>query len=223
MDLQAVIDRDGYVLVENLGTDNADQLLTEYMEKIGQPITYMELPMVMDLKPQPNFQGMSFAGTDKFHMHTDLSWYENPPPFIGMFCLSMESAGGGKPLLADSWKIIKELSADDIEFLENELIAFSSPDHIEHEPYAAPILSKRDNKSYILRFRYDLLDEPPAPVTRLFEAINDNIIYVPATNGSLFIFDNLRMLHGRTALLANLDSDRHFKRIYGEIKVPQTA
>jgi alpha-ketoglutarate-dependent taurine dioxygenase len=178
--------------------------------------------MIMDLKPQPNFQGMSFAGTDKFHMHTDLSWYENPPLYIGMFCVSLESAGGGKNLLADSWKIVEELSADDIEFLENELIAFSSPDHIEHEPYRAPILSRRDGK-IMLRFRYDLLDAPPPPVVRLFEAINDNIIYVPTTNGSLFILDNFRMLHGRTALKAELESDRHFKRIYGEFKVPQTA
>ena len=222
MNLLQEIKKSGYVLVEGLGTGNANEILTEHMQQVGQPITYMELPMIMDLKPQPNFQGMSFAGTDKFHMHTDLSWYENPPPYIGMFCLSMESAGGGKPLLADSWKIIEELAEDDIAFLENELIAFSSPDHIEHEPYQAPILSKRDG-NYVLRFRYDLLDNPPAPVTRLFEAINDNIIYVPATAGSLFIFDNLRMLHGRTGLEAKLDSDRHFKRIYGEVKVPLTA
>ncbi len=212
----------GYGLIEGIGNDNPDKSLREHMELVGSPIAYMDLPMIMDLKPQPNFQGMSFAGTDKFHMHTDLSWYENPPPYIGMFCVSMESAGGGLPLLADSWHIIKQLSEDDIAFLESEPIAFASPDHIEHEPYRAPILSKGDN-GYILRFRYDLLDNPPAPVTNLFEAINDNIIYVPATAGSLFIFDNLRMLHGRTGLKAKLESDRHFKRIYGEVKVPQTA
>ena len=222
MDLLQEIKKSGYVLVEGLGTDNADQILSDHMQQVGEPITYMELPMIMDLKPQPNFQGMSFAGTDKFTMHTDLSWYENPPLYIGMFCVSMESAGGGKPLLADSWKIVEELGSDDMNFLENELIAFSSPDHIEHEPYAAPILSKRDG-NYLLRFRYDLLENPPAPVTHLFEAIGDNIFEVPATAGSLFILDNLRMLHGRTALLAKLDSDRHFKRIYGEAKVLETA
>ncbi|MEO1288037.1 MAG: TauD/TfdA family dioxygenase [Chloroflexota bacterium] len=216
------LEQHGYVMVKDLDTQNADDVLHEHMAIVGKPVTYMDLPIIMDLKPQPNFQGMSFAGTDKFHMHTDLSWYENPPVYIGMFCISMESAGGGKPLLADSWKIINEMSDNDIAFLENELIAFASPDHIEHEPYRASILSKRDGQ-YVLRFRYDLLDEPPAPVTRLFEAINDNIIYVPAEAGSLFIFDNLRMLHGRTALKADLQSDRHFKRIYGEVKIPETA
>ena len=219
MSLLQTIEQDGYVLVENLGTGDADHILTTYLREVGDPIAYMDLPMIMDLKPQPNFQGMSFAGTDKFHMHTDLSWYENPPAYIGMFCLSMESAGGGKPLLADIDIILKQMSAEDIAFLETEPIAFASPDHIDHEPFRAPILSKISDRT-ILRFRYDLLEKPPAPVTRLFEAINDNIIYVPATAGSLFIFDNFRMLHGRTALLAELQSDRHFKRIYGEVKVP---
>ena len=222
MNLLREIEKSGWVLVEGLGTTNANETLHSYMEAVGVPIAYMDLPMIMDLKPQPNFQGMSFAGTDKFHMHTDLSWYENPPPYIGMFCVSMESAGGGKPLLADSWQIIEQMSDDDIEFLSTEKIAFASPDHIDHEPYPSPIITKQDGK-VVLRFRYDLLDNPPAAVTRLFEAINDNIIYVPATAGSLFIFDNLRMLHGRTALLANLDSDRHFKRIYGETKVAETV
>lgn len=222
MNLLQEIEQNGYGLVENLGTENADETLQAYMSQVAAPISYMDLPMIMDLKPQPNFQGMSFAGTDKFHMHTDLSWYETPPRYIGMFCVSMESAGGGLPLLADSWKILEEMSADDIAFLETEAINFASPDHIEGAFYTAPILSKRDDK-YMLRFRYDLLENPPAPVTRLFEAINDNIIYVPATDGSLFIFDNFRMLHGRTALKADLQSDRHFKRIYGEIKVPQFA
>lgn len=222
MNLLQEIKKEGYVLVENLGTSDANTMLTDYLEQIARPIAYMDLPMIMDLKPQPNFQGMSFAGTDKFHMHTDLSWYENPPPYIGMFCVSMESAGGGKPLLADAWKIIKDMSDDDVAFLENEIISFASPDHIDNEFFDAPILSKRDG-NYLIRFRYDLLENPPPPVTRLFEAINDNIIYVPATAGSLFIFDNLRMLHGRTALEAKLESDRHFKRIYGEVKVLETA
>lgn len=222
MNLLQEIEKSGYVLVEGVGIENANQILMEHLEQVGEPITYMELPMIMDLKPQPNFQGMSFAGTDKFTMHTDLSWYENPPPYIGMFCVSMESAGGGKPLLADSWKIIEQMDSDDIAFLETEMIAFSSPDHIEQEPYAAPILSKRDG-NYLLRFRYDLLENPPPAVTRLFEAIGDNIFQVATTAGSLFIFDNLRMLHGRTALHAKLDSDRHLKRIYGEVKVAELA
>lgn len=222
MDLLNTIAQAGYVLVEGFDIENADQILEEHLAQVGEPISYMDLPMIMNLKPQPNFQGMSFAGTDKFHMHTDLSWYENPPPYIGMFCVSMESAGGGLPLLADSWRILDELSADDIAFLKSELIAFTSPDHIDGAAYTAPILSEHDGKR-MLRFRYDLLEEPPAPVTRLFEAINDNIIYVPATAGSLFIFDNLRMLHGRTALKADLASDRHFKRIYGELKILQNV
>lgn len=79
MNLLQEIEKSGYVLVEGVGIENANQILMEHLEQVGEPITYMELPMIMDLKPQPNFQGMSFAGTDKFTMHTDLSWYENPP------------------------------------------------------------------------------------------------------------------------------------------------
>ena len=222
MELLDEIQKSGYVLIDGFDVAEADNILMEYTKQIGDPITYMDLPMIMDLKPQPNSQGMSFAGTDKFHMHTDLSWYENPPPYISMFCVSVESAGGGKNLLADGWKIIEELSADDIEYLENEIIKFDSPDHILDATFQSPILSENRGKR-ILRFRYDLLETVTAPIQRLFEAINDNIIYLPVSNGTLFIADNFRMLHGRTSLKADLASDRHFKRMYGEFKVPQTV
>ncbi|MBI1877953.1 MAG: TauD/TfdA family dioxygenase [Chloroflexi bacterium] len=61
-----------------------------------------------------------------------------------------------------------------------------------------------------------MLDNPAPPVSRFFEAIKQRLVKLNVAPGSLFIFDNDRMLHGRTELKAGLTSNRFFKRMYAE-------
>jgi alpha-ketoglutarate-dependent taurine dioxygenase len=216
MELQQAIDQDGYVYVSGVGLDNPNKALEEHISRISTPIAYLGLPMVMDLQPQPGYQPASFAGTGEFDMHTDLSWHEKPPLYIGMFCIAMESSGGGIPLLADGWKALADLDEEDAHFLRTEKVTFPPPSHIDYAPLSGPIIAERNGKT-IVRFRFDMLDDPQPAVRRYFEAINDNIIQIHPSPGSLFIFDNERMLHGRTGLTAGMISDRHLKRIYGDV------
>jgi alpha-ketoglutarate-dependent taurine dioxygenase len=216
MNLLKELDKSGFVIIENVGMDNPDKTLEETMATIATPIAYLGLPMVMDLKPQPGFQPASYAGTGNFDMHTDLSWHEKPPKYLGMFCVRMEAAGGGIPLLADGWQALKMLAEEDIEYLKTAPVTFPPPSHIDYAPLTGPIITEKNGKPFI-RFRYDMLENPAEPVRRFFEAINQCIFEVKVSPGSIFFFDNGRMLHGRTELKAALDSDRHFKRIYGDV------
>ena len=215
MDLLKELQENGYVLIKEAGLHDPNDTLETAVATFAQPISYLGLPLVMDLKPKPGFQPASYAGTGVFDLHTDLSWFEKPPKYIAMFCVQPESAGGGRPLLADGWKALADLSPEDVDYLKTQPVTFPAPDHIDYPPLTDPIVTDRSEGPFI-RFRYDLLDEPPAPVQNFFAAINDNIIYVDVAPGTMFIFDNDRMLHGRTELKGGMNSDRHFKRLYGD-------
>ncbi len=215
MNLKQKIDKSGYVLIDNVGLDHPDQSLKDHLSSFAKPIAYLDLPLVMDLKPQPGYQPASFAGTGEFDMHTDLSWYKKPPKYIAMFCVANESHHGGIPLLSDGWAALADLNEDDATCLKTQNVSFPSPDHINYPALDSPIIDEQSGQLKV-RFRYDMLDNPPEPVHRYFKSINHHIIQLNAKPGSLFIFDNERMLHGRTELKAGIKSDRFFKRMYGE-------
>jgi alpha-ketoglutarate-dependent taurine dioxygenase len=216
MDIRQEIETQGYVHLKNFTLADPNGDLERTMAAVANPIAYLGLPMVMDIKPQPGYQPASFAGTGEFDLHTDLSWYENPPKYIGMFCVSNESAHGGIPLLADGWQALADLSQSDAAYLRQEPVTFPPPDHIDYPPLTGPIAAEQEGKT-LIRFRFDMLVDPAPPVRHFFQAVNRHIIHLDVKPGSIFIFDNHRMLHGRTALKAGLGSDRFFKRIYGEV------
>lgn len=215
MDLLKEIKENGYVLIKNAGSDDPDKTLETALATFAHPISYLGLPLVMNLKPKPGFQPASYAGTGVFDLHTDLSWFEKPPKYIAMFCVMPESAGGGIPLLADGWQALNSLSPQDVAYLKSHPVTFPPPDHIDYPPLTGPIVTDRTEGPFI-RFRYDLLDNPTQPIQNFFAAVNEHLIQVEVTSGSMFIFDNDRMLHGRTELKGGMSSDRHFKRLYGE-------
>ena len=215
MDLRQEIEQHGYVHLENVGLDNPDRSLEDVVASIAEPIAYLGLPMVMDLKPQPGFQPASYAGVGEFDLHTDLTWHEKPPRYIGMFCVSLEAAGGGIPLLADGWKALEELSEEDVSYLKTQPVAFPPPSHINYPPLKAPIVGEREGR-LVIRFRYDLLKDPPPAARNYLAATHRHLIHLNVSPGAIFVFDNERMLHGRTELKAGLTSDRFFKRMYGD-------
>src|SRR5688572_2381576 len=118
MDLLQEIEKWGYIQIDNVSLENPNKSLEEFISSFAKPIAYLDLPMVMDLRPQPGFQPASYAGTGEFDLHTDLTWYEKPPRYIGMFCVRPEGNGGGIPLLADGWKALGLLSEEDVHYLK---------------------------------------------------------------------------------------------------------
>jgi len=218
MNVVQEMEQKGYAYVDNLGLANPNKSLEDFISAFAEPIAYLDLPLVMDLKPQPGYQPASFAGTGEFDMHTDLTWHEQPATYIAMFCVARESAGGGIPLLADGWQALADLDEEDQHYLKTEPITFPTPSHINYPHLTGPIVTKRDGKLSV-RFRFDMLENPAPPVRRYFEAINARLIYLDFVEpGSIFAFDNERMLHGRTELKSKMQSDRHFKRIYGQAR-----
>ncbi len=210
------LQKNGYAYVEGLGLERPNETLEEYVKAVAEPIAYLDLPMIMDLQPQPGFQPASYAGTGEFDLHTDLSWHPKPPKYIGMFCVNNESAHGGVPLLSDGWAALADLSEEDQTFLKTQNVTFPPPSHIDYPPLTGPIIADYGD-DIVVRFRYDMLDNPAPAVTRYFEAINKHVIHLDVKPGSVYVFDNDRMLHGRTGLKAGMGSDRHFKRMYGDV------
>ena len=83
-------------------------------------------------------------------------------------------------------------------------------------PVKSPIVVEQDGRINI-RFRGDLLlDNVPLEFHKFQDALKEEMFELPIRPGELYIADNWRMLHGRTALGAGSSSDRHFKRMYAE-------
>jgi alpha-ketoglutarate-dependent taurine dioxygenase len=217
MDLEKEIKKSGYVIIEDVGLDDPDGALKAHLSTIARPIAYLDLPLVMDLRPRPGFQPASYAGIGEFDLHTDLTWHEKPPKYIAMFCITQESAGGGIPLLADGWQAIEALDEKDVHYLRTEPVTFPPPSHITYPALTGPIVTERDNGELFIRFRYDMLENPAPAVDNFNRAVNKHVIHLNVSPGSIYIFDNERMLHGRTELKAGMQSDRFFKRMYGDI------
>lgn len=216
MELLQELEEQGFAVIENAGFEDPNKILETTMADIAHPISYLGLPMVMDLQPQPGYQPASFAGTGVFNLHTDLTWHEKPPKYLGMYCVAYESAGGGIPLLSDGWKAFHDLDEADQMALQKDSVSFTPPSHIDYPDLSGPIISGESERPFV-RFRYDMLTDPAPYVTRYDQAVNRHVFEVRVSPGSIFIFDNYRMLHGRTELQGGMTSDRHFKRIYGDV------
>jgi alpha-ketoglutarate-dependent taurine dioxygenase len=205
----------GWAYIEGVSLEEPDKALEEIVSSFSKPVKHLDQPLVMDLKPALGAQPASYAGTGEFDLHTDLSWFEKPPKYIAMLCITHDSAGGGIPIISDGRQALQAVSEKEARVLKKLRIHFPAPSHVKLAGHTGPVATQ-ERGSVSFRFRADLLKgKMPAAVARFFEAAKNNSFTLDVKPGSVFIIDNHRMLHGRTEILGGLESERHFKRMYG--------
>lgn len=211
------LEKQRYALVCDVDMSEPRQALIDLMSKIGIPVSYFEQPMAMDVKPQAGYQPVSSGGQAYFSAHTDLTFHDTPPKYIGMLSLSQDDEGGDS-ILVDGRDIVSELSAEHRRLLEEIDVLFPTPQHISGPPSRQKVLTSNNSDMHI-RFRSDLAlgqqqDQSVIPALNAFRILAEqkqNVMKIQP--GNALIFDNHTMLHGRTEITAQ-PSVRHLLRTY---------
>jgi alpha-ketoglutarate-dependent taurine dioxygenase len=203
----------GYVQLEAAEVQDPDIYLLELMSSFARPISYFDQPIIMNVKPIKGANPASYAGIGKLDLHTDITWFSTPPKYIVMMCISV-GEGGGIPLISDGWKALESIDGDTIESLKAHMVSFAAPSHVQYQGHTAPILTQYDGK-FRIRYRSDLLREDATEAINLFsKAVHKQATQLAISPGSIWIVDNYRVLHGRTAIDAGINSHRFLKRVY---------
>ncbi len=174
-------------------------------------------PVITEVRPRPHFDPASFAGTDEFGLHTDLSWMQDDeiPSLMFLLCVRPEAAGGGASLQVDGWKVWDSVSERCRAELQARSVRMRSHrDSISITYREAPLVRIVGGKP-LIRFRRDLLEgEVPECVEEFGAAADKLVTRFRLEAGQVVVMDNTRMLHGRDSLNAGLESDRLLLRIH---------
>lgn len=216
------IDRTGLTVINNL-TGDPDALLVDLMLLVGQPIQDKNAgPIVMDLKPikhEMTVETTSFYSWNEFSYHTDLSYVEEPPDFIAVYCVQPDHKGGGGSIFSDLRVSAESLSEETIHELQKPNFTFRAPPHYKGgNVVTQPVLTRNKEGNLTLKVRFDRMKaENPAAeeaLQELYKALDDNQITFLVNKNSAYIVDNRRVVHGRTPFTPTFDDrDRHLKRI----------
>jgi len=117
-------------------------------------------------------------------------------------------------VISDAWKSLKDLDRETIEELQTASFSFKVAADSNRIGYSGPIISQ-SNERYNIRFRKDLITQKTSKAIEAFsEAVKKYAVRLSVSPGTIWILDNYRMLHGRTAIRGGLESNRFLKRVY---------
>jgi trimethyllysine dioxygenase len=151
--------------------------------------------------------------------HTDTTYFSDPAGLQAFHLLSHTEGEGGASLLVDGFKVAEELSRTDRKAYEilstvNVHAHASGNDGISIQPYRGfPVLEHDPATGDLLRVRWNSSDRASIELpidevevwydaARKFDALlkkKENEYWEQLTPGRVLIFDNWRVLHGRSA------------------------
>ena len=200
----------GWGQLDPVDTSDPDDFLLDLISSCFQPVTHFRNPMIMDLRPKRWMDPSSYAGFARVPMHTDRAYVPRPPRYIVMMCVVPDE--GGDPEVADGGEALAMLDEDVRRELHERQFDFRQAADSSCVGFSGPILTPEK-----IRFRRDLLPwhagSAVAQFARALRRCTRRLVVQP---GSIWIVDNYRVLHGRTALRRRNASKRHFKRMYAE-------
>ncbi|MFA7335280.1 MAG: TauD/TfdA family dioxygenase [Candidatus Obscuribacterales bacterium] len=204
--------------------DRTAAALKKIVEHIGYVSAHDEQgKMQWDVKYDSNVDPETAARsltTREFPLHTDASFEEPPPRYVGLFVVQEDSLGGGQTQLLDVRKILPLLSSTARVVLQESQFRFRVPAEFRRErPFIeGPILSLAGDGEVTIRYRHEVLDLEHADQAQI-DAISelDGLINLPEfvdqiflQTGTVLLFDNGRFLHARTVVK---DKMRHLVRM----------
>ncbi len=212
--LAALLDlkRFGLALVEGLGDD--PEAGVAYARRIAFiRETYFGAIFEVRTEPKPN----SLAYTAQpLTPHTDLPYLETPPGFQFLHCIR-NAATGGASLFVDGFRAaarLREEAPEDHELLCRQPMPFRFVDDAADMRFRRPILGRgADGEVAAIAFSAALADElrleaDPAQTRRFYAAYRrfmailrrpELMLKMQLEPGSMAVFDNHRVLHGRDA------------------------
>ena len=218
------LDRYGFVVLRNGPAIEGEVL--RVAERVGWP-RETNFGRHFDVMSKPNPNNAAYTAI-ALEPHVDLPNYERPPDFQLLYCLTNEATGGDSTL-TDGYIVAEALKAEDPEAYRvlNELaIDYRFQDETSDVAFRAPVIGCDEHGNpVIIRFNNwirDTLRLPSAQVEPFYRAYRRfwELLREPRYTlrfklgpGEMLAFDNLRVLHGRTAFDPN-SGPRHLQGTY---------
>ncbi len=223
LDWMTQLDRDGLILVNNM--PSTSEALNDVAHRIDyQRQTNFGVTFEVKSKAQPiNLAYTSLA----LPLHTDLSNFETPPGYQFLHCLANESEGG-ESVFADGLKVLEDMRIEvpaHFARLAKHAIPFRFHDEEHDIRHHHPVINL-DHNGNIVELKYNahlasIFDLPEAIMHDYYIAYRDLMarlrsnkyrINFRLTEGTMAVFDNRRVLHGRQEFEAG--GNRHLRGCY---------
>ena len=217
------LDKDGLCLVE--GMPSTQTSLSEIANRIDyQRRTNFGITFEVKSEPKPiNLAYTSLA----LPLHTDLSNQETPPGYQFLHCLANESSGG-ESIFADGLRILEDLREENkayFDILATHAVPFRFHDEEHDILHHHPVINL-DHQGNIVELKYNahlasIFDLPENIMHEYYLAYRELMtrvrrdkyrISLKLGEGSMVVFDNRRVLHGREAFEPN--GNRHLRGCY---------
>ncbi len=163
--------------------------------------------------------------------HTD-NPYRDPVPTMQLLHCLESTASGGENMLVDGWRVAEEvhsLQPAGFDLLVRRSVTFAYRDSDAELSHHAPVIELDcDGMVRSVRFNPRSMQQPSMPAVELSVWYNAYLLFAKLLAdprfqirlrldpGDLFIVDNRRVLHGRTAFAATSGS-RHMQGCYADI------
>ena len=237
----SVLNRDGYVLINTDLGDYAPPTPTSLAEAYNGPF-YGEIMLTIVGQIVGELQSLSHQHNGRlFHdvmpieekkedqtsgssdvlleMHTELSFVENPPEYLLLYCVRQDQAKTAETHLYDSRNALATISDETYQKLSSQAYRFRVDDNAtgDVQPSETPVSIIDRYTTKLLRFDVDTclpLDNSAKEASAELEnALLSLKLSVRLAAGQLLLIDNKRMVHARGAFAAHYDGkDRWLKR-----------
>ncbi|MGZ4673385.1 MAG: TauD/TfdA family dioxygenase [Ilumatobacteraceae bacterium] len=163
--------------------------------------------------------------------HTD-NPYRDPVPTMQLLHCLESTASGGENMLVDGWRVAEEVRSQQpagFDLLVRRSVTFAYRDSDAELSHHAPLIElDSDGMVRGVRFNPRSMQQPSMPAAELRAWYDAYLLFarlladprfqirLRLEPGDLFIVDNRRVLHGRTAFAATSGS-RHFQGCYADI------
>jgi gamma-butyrobetaine dioxygenase len=219
----AAVDELGFAILSGCGTEPGT--VTRVAELFGY-VRETNYGRLFDVKTVVNPTNLAYTGLG-LGAHTD-NPYRDPTPTLQLLHCLASSAEGGENTLVDAFRVAQDLSSHDFERLSRYAIAFRYADAEAELESETPVLTA-DTRGEIQAVHYNTRSAQPfrlpeEVVGEYYEAYqrfgrmlerSEYRIQFKLAPGDLFIVDNLRVLHGRTAYAAS-GGERRLQGCYAD-------
>lgn len=223
------LDQHGAVILEAIPASNPTLLITLTAfgdisdEDNGHPNT-----LVWDVRPSSSSGAIRSQRPDEFPLHTDSAHLDHPHRFVGLGCVKPSANGDGVSLLVSAAgsreKLCEAGGENQFQLLHDACFPFASTSSDGFPVAFRPIFESMGAKLKV-RYRGPLVRRGLALVGRRLDAAHldaleafEAVLRCPSLPArvllkrhDLLVFDNRRVLHGRSA--THLGSGRHLKRL----------
>ncbi len=189
--------------------------------------TFFKTPFEVINIPKPNNSAYT---AHALRNHMDLPWFENPPGYQFLHCLT-NSAKGGDSSAVDAFAVADYLRKNEkntFDVLVSTPLKFRDKDYTQEavrSVYGAAISLTKDGDYNDIRYSIatlDALDCHPDKMDAVYKALHrfGNLLHdanfqinFRLESGDIFTFNNRRLLHGRTEFDPN-SGHRHLQGYY---------